>query len=547
MLRALILAMLALLAPVSAAQNVVLRITVVLEGLPDADKTPTPVPRHTLLISDNPPTAPPRVVVTARDGTASVRLRPGNYTVESDKAVVFHGRTYQWIQTIDVGAQGETVLDLTAANAEVASATAATPGAAPSVDVDPSSILMQWQDSVVALWTPTARASGFVFDARGLIATSQRAIGTATAIEVQLTPAVKVAARILTVDTERDVAILWIDARAAAAVKPVPLRCDAATAPVANGQRIFAVGAPIRQQKDLASALVMGAGAHTILADLVLAVGSAGGPVFTADGALVGMTSVLDQKAERTREAARVIRIADVCETVASSATKMTEAAAPEGTRLPVEPLKPFAEEALKDAAQRRTATLAQYHLSASAFDVLFITPVLTYGARERMDRTGGPDQSIPGSSQSFIRPLLDFSNWSEYVADYPPVVLIRATPKMVEGFWTKLMRGAVRTQGVALPPIKHFTSGFDRMRAFCGDTEVRPIHPFRLEQRIGETEAIYEGLYAYDVTALGPSCASVKLVLFSEKDPQKGDTRVVDPKVIQQVWTDFAAYRALK
>ena len=117
----------------------------------------------------------------------------------------------------------------------------------------------------------------------------------------------------------------------------------------------------------------------------------------------------------------------------------------------------------------------------------------------------------------------------------------------MVEGFWTKVMRGAAMTQGMALPPIKRFTSGFDRMRAFCGETEVKPIHPFRLEQRIGETEAIYEGLYAYDVTALGPECPSVKLVLFSEKEPQKGDTRVVDPKVIQQVWADFAGYRAVK
>ena len=145
--------------------------------VPDAEKTATPVPRHTLLISDNPPTAPPRVVVTARDGTATVRLRPGNYTVESDKPVVFHGKTYQWTQTIDVGAQGETVLDLTASNADVQSDATGTPGASPAVDADPSSILMQWQDSVVALWTPTARASGFVFDGGGLIATSQRAVG----------------------------------------------------------------------------------------------------------------------------------------------------------------------------------------------------------------------------------------------------------------------------------------------------------------------------------------------------------------------------------
>ena len=50
--------------------------------LTDAARALVPVPRHALLISDNPATSTPRRVVTAADGTAEVRLRPGNYTVE---------------------------------------------------------------------------------------------------------------------------------------------------------------------------------------------------------------------------------------------------------------------------------------------------------------------------------------------------------------------------------------------------------------------------------------------------------------------------------
>src|SRR3984893_13804207 len=68
----------------------------------DAERKATPVPRHALLVSDNPATAPPRRIVTAPDGTANVRLRPGNYTVESDQPVVFHGKAYQWVQTVDI-------------------------------------------------------------------------------------------------------------------------------------------------------------------------------------------------------------------------------------------------------------------------------------------------------------------------------------------------------------------------------------------------------------------------------------------------------------
>jgi hypothetical protein len=81
-------------------------------------------------------------------------------------------------------------------------------------------------------------------------------------------------------------------------------------------------------------------------------------------------------------------------------------------------------------------------------------------------------------------------------------------------------------------------------MRAFCGDAEVTPIHPFKLEQRISESDAIYEGLYVFDPGAFGPQCATVKLLLYSEKEPQKGDARVVDPQVVEQIWQDFAPYR---
>jgi hypothetical protein len=126
-------------------------------------------------------------------------------------------------------------------------------------------------------------------------------------------------------------------------------------------------------------------------------------------------------------------------------------------------------------------------------------------------------------------------------------VLLIRVTPKLVEGFWTKVARGAAETQGVSVPPIKHFKSGFSRMRAYCGDGEITPIHPFKLEQRISESDAIYEGLYVFDPGAFGPACANVKLVLYSESEPDKADSRPIDAKVVQQIWRDFAPYRELK
>src|SRR5258705_12970546 len=100
MLRALILAALFAVVPAAApGQTVgVLHIKVTLT---DAARASMPVPGHALLISDNPATSAPRRVVTAPDGTVDVRLRPGNYTVESDEPVAFGGKGYQWVQTVD--------------------------------------------------------------------------------------------------------------------------------------------------------------------------------------------------------------------------------------------------------------------------------------------------------------------------------------------------------------------------------------------------------------------------------------------------------------
>jgi hypothetical protein len=220
----------------------------------------------------------------------------------------------------------------------------------------------------------------------------------------------------------------------------------------------------------------------------------------------------------------------------------------PSEALLPVEPQRPFPLEALEGAASRRTAGVTPYQLSSSDFEIAFITPVVAYAAELRSDRTGGDGRNRSADSveaaEERRRLLTDFGRWSEYLADHPPVLLVRVTPKIEEGFWTTLARGAARTQGMALPPIKRIQSAFARMRVFCGATEVPPIQPFVLEARLSQRDVLREGLYVFDPEALAPQCGSIKLVLYSEKEPEKGETRTVDPRVIQEIWQDFAPYR---
>ena len=284
---------------------------------------------------------------------------------------------------MDIVAGRDAVLELTADNAEVEPATSAASAAAP-LESDPSFLLPQWQDSVVALWTPLTRASGFLIDARGLIATNQRAIGTATSVEVQFSPDVKVAASVLVADPVRDVAVLWIDPKVVGSLRSVPLGCaQASKPPVANGEELFTIGAPLHEQKGMTSGIVSRVEPRAIVSDFRLSSDSAGGPVFTAGGGVVGITTMVDDRNANGRVASRVVRIDAACEVVASAEKAMRDAAPPDGTHLPVEPVRPSPLSALKDAAQRRGGSLSAYQMSSSDFDVAFMTPVLVYAAHQ--------------------------------------------------------------------------------------------------------------------------------------------------------------------
>jgi hypothetical protein len=288
---------------------------------------------------------------------------------------------------------------------------------------------------------------------------------------------------------------------------------------------------------------------HTILSDIRIDEDSLGGPLFNAAGGVIAITSPDDDTSSARSSAFRAVRIDEARSVIADAETKMLKSEAPNGAPLPVEPPRPSDDEALKEAAKRRTGSLAPYTVKAADFDVSLITPVLVYGARHQVESVSGRERERGGRNaaemQASLRAVQDFGNWEDYVRDNPPVLLIRATPKLVESLWTTIARGAAQTQGVSLPPIKRIKAGFSRMQIVCGDAEVTPIHPFKIEQRVGENDAVYEGLYVVDPAAIGPHCGTVKLTLFSDKNPEKGDTRVIDPKILQQIWQDFGPYLA--
>jgi len=501
-----------------SAQGHVLRVRVV---LPDGTGAPIPLPRVVLLVSDNPASSEPRRVRTDANGVIELALAPGSYTVESDRPVAFGGKAYSWTQIVDVVPGKDTVLDLTAKNAEIETATAAAPDAVAVAPVEASSavLLAKWHDSVFEVWTPTRHAEGFLIDSRGLIATSHRALNGATSVEVEIrtrTDHFKVPGTVIVDDRATGGAVIWIDPGAIGSIPPIELRCGGAEPPRTQYQdELSSITAPMLSGKDVVDGGVTRVTSQAIFADLRIARETAGGPVFNTNGELVGISSIEEDPKTYTRVEAWVVPIERACEAAAMTAKAMASAAPPKGTRLPVETAggtTTISRPAPKQLKVQLTT------LQAANFDIALLTSTQ---ARE----------AATGSD-----PRLDFDNWTDYVRYAPPVWLVRMSPQFEESFWKMLGRGAASTQGVNLPPLKSFSANFLRMRAYCGDTEVLPIHPFIIERRINDKQSIREGLYVFELGAFGPQCSTVKFLMFSEKDPKQPDTKVVDPKLFNQL-----------
>jgi len=83
-----------------------------------------------------------------------------------------------------------------------------------------------------------------------------------------------------------------------------------------------------------------------------------------------------------------------------------------------------------------------------------------------------------------------------------------------------------------------HFKNGFKRMRLLCGGKEMEPIEPGRGEYELvddrGRTvDTTFQGRYSYLPDAISPSCGSVVIEIYSEKEPNTPLTKTIEQPTI--------------
>lgn len=493
---------------------------------------------------------------TGFDGTAELNLACGTYLIRSDEPLDFEGKQFKWDLKVTLTPGVASKLELSNDNAESHMVpNTDTPG---RTQDSLAPLFRKYQDSVFTVWSEFGHGTGFLVDERGLVVTNQHVVGPSEYIAVQIDDDHKVAAVLLAADAEKDVAVLLVNTAGLPGAIAAPLAHASLGQPLAvEGERVFTIGSPLSLRKILTVGIVSKLEERAIISDININPGNSGGPLFNSLGYVIGITTFADRSERTGPGISGIVRVEQLEETLTKAVTKLSDVSPPSAKLLPVEPKTVYPLDAIKASVSTERIDARPYMFSEGDYDIAIITPVLKYKLATRSEVAAATEKSkrtrnSKAAVQQTFQPLDDLRNWREYVGEYEPVVQIRATPKLRETFGSALARGLTAQNGISTIPAKmRFKTDFYKMRLKCGDHEIEPIQPGKVAQVVdvhnyfvNATDASYEGLYTYPSDAISPSCGTVSLELYSEKNPESAKVRVLDKKVVERVWTDFEPYR---
>ncbi len=486
-------------------------------------------------------------VKTSLEGIAEAHLPPGRYTVSSPKPAELGGRRFSW--NIQVSLSGaEQSLDLTNDNAKVEETAAPASSARPAAN-DLTEQFKRLKNTVVTVRSESGHGTGFFVDGKGLILTNQHVVGNSEYLAVQFDRTHKITAKLIAADPQKDVALLSVNIAALPNASPAPLyRAGAGRTPVQEGERVFTIGSPLSLDKIITTGIVSKVEPHTIMSDININPGNSGGPLFNGAGQVIGLTT-FGTRGEAGPGVSGTVRIEEALALLEQNRAKAT-GTPPPGALLPVEPLTPYPIEGLKEALRAEKYDSRPYYFAAGDFNIALSTPPLDYREQEerrlqaerehkkRNKKQQSADESTGGSDEP--------KEWEEEAGAHPAVFAIYVMPKAKEGFGSTFGRSLNPNLAAKLK----FKTDFRTMKLFCGDKEVRPIHPGRVpvtvsvQNRVVKMEdSTYKGVYLYSPDAVNPDCGQVKLEIYSAKggDPT---VKTFDEKSVQHVWADFGAFR---
>ena len=319
------------------------------------------------------------------------------------------------------------------------------------------------------------------------------------------------------------------------------------------GDKITAVSSPVGPLKETASGLVSAMDGRSIASDIEIKPWISGGPVFDAQGMVIGLTSAAGQTTPG-KGPSRIVRIAEASALLDQARTKLATGTVPPATLLPVESADVFPHDALERVMDEKKFDFRAYFFDEGDYRIMLLTPTLIYrlrtGIKNEDEKRQAKHKDRPIQPSPDITEIWGLKNWTPYLGEYTPVIEIMAISHMRETTGSLLGRALV---GGALsePWQMKFKTDFYKMKLKCGEKEIQPIQTGKIEEIVDNSHHFTKvvnsssiGFYSYPPDAISPSCGQVTLELHSLKNPDKATVKTLDGKSVERIWTDFEAYR---
>lgn len=502
------------------------------------------------------------MVSTDFDGLAKYELSAGSYRVKSLNPLEFDAREFVWEQNVVVADGKTSAIEWSNDNAKITekTATAMTTTNPRRRVTEEAELLKTLRDGVVTIEGETGSGTGFIVAENGLIVTNQHVIGKSTEIRVRFDRQTLVKARLLAEDAERDVAVLHVNLAACKTCRVLKMAVDNPSDPsVVEGERVFAIGSPLYQEKILTSGIVSKLEKRAIISDININPGNSGGPLFNSLGEVVGITT-FGVSAEAGPGISGIVRIEETAATIKKAGEAASDKTMPSAELMPNVPEGTFPVEAIKTRIDVKKFEQKPYKADIKNYQINYMTPVYKFyiAEKERLASLKDRDKrnKYKGTkTDNTVDRFRDLRNWNEYAGELRPAVDILALPETSasgKSMFLSILSGVATNGAMATPLNYKFKADFFQMTLLCNGKAVEPFRRTKVEFGAAmpsyykvKTRFTYAGVYTYPYEVFEPGrCAQMQLEIFSEEDVEKAIVTNITEATKQKIWSDFTEFR---
>ncbi|MGB3478937.1 MAG: trypsin-like peptidase domain-containing protein [bacterium] len=416
---------------------------------------------------------------------------------------------------------------------------------------------------VFTVFGDRGHGSGFLIDATGLVLTNSHVISNSSYITVQLDDATRVRATLLDEDEMNDVAVLLL-AQKVVRGRPILKLADRPAEDLAfEGEKVMAIGSPLSQTKILTSGIVSKVEERAIISDVNINPGNSGGPLINMDAEVIAINT-FGQQSQIGPGISGSISITVANDLIRRAHQRLSDISPPSSELLPVTPKEAFPPECLR-WAQKRCFESKNYTTSGGAFDIMILTPprrsfLVTQEKAKLAGKRREREIAAGVEASKMYDPLGErLKEWRQYVGDYTPLVLLKATPKIGESggsVFANILKASLAGASGTYYYDEHHTYEFKGdLQDFQlrDDEEVIPevvrsmdIMPVSIEFAREHMEDIaQQGFFLFLPDPFdGYEKQTLHMVITDLKKPGEKIEVKVPRACLEQIWVDFEPYR---